>query len=420
MSKINKSSDYINNCTIYALMANDDNEIRYIGQTTNPLRKRLTEHIYEAKNKTTYKHHWINSVLMRGAKLLIVPIEENTNIAREIYYIAKYKEEGHRLVNLTIGGEGSPGVKLSLEQRAQISQRMLGNQFGKSNLGRQFSVEHRAKLSSRLIGNTRSAGKTPVNKGKPQSAETKAKIGARLRGRTTKPMPVALKNYLTALSTGRKANEVTRQIWRTQRKGCLNNASKLTDEQVLHIVGLLQVGVVQVEIAEQYHISQTLVSRIRRGEAWTHLTKPEENPLCPLRIPGVDSRTGIAKTPEHRAKISAALRGRSSPWTAERNRANKGKPGHSISVEVRQKISEANTGRKKEWLAQANQNRNWSQESRDKISEANRVLTNSDIREIKRLLAEGFMNGTAIARQFKVSPSLISQIKLGKKYLGIK
>lgn len=46
--------------------------------------------------------------------------------------------------------------------------------------------------------------------------------------------------------------------------------------------------------------------------------------------------------------------GRKRPDLANRNRANRGKTGHSVSEEAKAKISAANTGRKKPWLAERN------------------------------------------------------------------
>lgn len=133
---------------------------------------------------------------------------------------------------------------------------------------------------------------------------------------------------------------------------------------------------------------------------------------------GGDQCIGVPKTAEHRAKIGAAHKGRKSPWTAERNRQSKGKPGHPSTPETNAKISAANKGRPKAGLAERNKQREWTDEMRAKIGDANRKISLDAIRDIKKRLSEGEQQ-SAIARLFGVSDSLVSQIKLGKKYVSI-
>jgi hypothetical protein len=116
---------------------------------------------------------------------------------------------------------------------------------------------------------------------------------------------------------------------------------------------------------------------------------------------GGDGCIGVPKTAAHCAAISAALKGRSSPWTAERNRAGK-----------------AHTGRVKPWVAEHNAARVWTPEARQKLGEANRRLSDDQVRAIKRLMAQG-RTQVSIAADYNVSTSLISQIKRGKKYPDI-
>ena len=127
---------------------------------------------------------------------------------------------------------------------------------------------------------------------------------------------------------------------------------------------------------------------------------------------GGDNCIGVPKTAEHRAKIAAAHKGRKSPWTSERNRAMKGKPGHPSTPETNAKIAAAHLGKSKPSTSERNRTIEWTPEMRAKIREANRKLSDDDIRRIKAMLVAGLSLST-IGTQFGVSSSLISRIKRG-------
>ncbi len=101
---------------------------------------------------------------------------------------------------------------------------------------------------------------------------------------------------------------------------------------------------------------------------------------------GGDPWIGTPKTPEHKAKISAALKGRKSPWTSERNRLGKGKPGHLSTPETRAKIGAAMKGKPKRGLAERNKQVEWTTERRAALSAARTGSTASA--ETKALLSK--------------------------------
>lgn len=115
----------MNNYKIYSLNDPITNEIRYIGQTCQPLKTRLGEHLRKLKNKT-YKVNWIKSLIGNNLKPIIVLIEENLSKEDcndlEIKYIRLYKELNPKLTNMTDGGEGSIGYKHSEETLAKLKE----------------------------------------------------------------------------------------------------------------------------------------------------------------------------------------------------------------------------------------------------------------------------------------------------------
>ena len=156
--------------TIYGLYdAADPGAIRYIGKTAN-LRERVQSHVGTARRQKrgsrTYNAKWIRSVLRAGRRIesVLITMAETQDEANrlETQTIAAYRAAGHRLTNLTAGGEGAVGCVPSEETRLKLS---------KASKGRPSytrTPEQRAALSARLRG----------RKNGPHSAETRAKIGA--------------------------------------------------------------------------------------------------------------------------------------------------------------------------------------------------------------------------------------------------
>jgi hypothetical protein len=53
--------------------------------------------------------------------------------------------------------------------------------------------------------------------------------------------------------------------------------TKLSENQVLEILNMLDAGMTQQKIAERFNISQPAVSQIKNGKLWSHLTEIEPN-----------------------------------------------------------------------------------------------------------------------------------------------
>lgn len=112
--------------TIYKLIDPTTNEIRYIGFTFNTLKQRLRSHCSE-KSKS-HKSNWIQKLIADDTKPIIESIEENILTyeeccEKEIFYIERYKSEGHRLTNMASGG--NKNKKMSEETRKKMSQAQI-------------------------------------------------------------------------------------------------------------------------------------------------------------------------------------------------------------------------------------------------------------------------------------------------------
>ena len=116
--------------TIYRLIDPITNEIRYIGLTFNDLNQRLKSHCSE-KSKS-HKSNWIQSLRKQGLKPIIESIEDNILsyeevCDREIYWIEKYKSDGHTLTNMASGG--NKNKKMSDETRKKMSDSAKNRNF---------------------------------------------------------------------------------------------------------------------------------------------------------------------------------------------------------------------------------------------------------------------------------------------------
>ena len=96
---------------IYALCNPDSEEIRYVGKSVDPF-YRLWGHIHEAraskKVKNQQKSEWIKNLLLQGEKPKLKILEEVLTEEweqKEIYWIDKCINEGHKLLNITKGGK---------------------------------------------------------------------------------------------------------------------------------------------------------------------------------------------------------------------------------------------------------------------------------------------------------------------------
>lgn len=101
---------------IYKLICPIDNNIKYVGQTSKELSERLRTHISKTKSKIerglklSKKEFWIKKLISYNLErnIIIEEIELCDIILlddREIYWIYKFKNEGHKLTNMTDGGQ---------------------------------------------------------------------------------------------------------------------------------------------------------------------------------------------------------------------------------------------------------------------------------------------------------------------------
>lgn len=131
---------------------------------------------------------------------------EQEALDAEIQHIAQFRSEGLQLANLTDGGEGMSGFKLSEESKAKLSA---------IRKGRKPTEETRAKLSAARIGkpspvkgrkhtDEAKANMSAFQKGRKKSEEHKAKIAAAHIGKKMGPHTEEWKVAASNRKRGRK------------------------------------------------------------------------------------------------------------------------------------------------------------------------------------------------------------------------
>jgi group I intron endonuclease len=202
--------------SIYALLDPESQEPRYVGQTVRSLSDRLAGHLHAAEtNDKLYVCRWIKSLQVPPLIVVLEEVVEKELDAAERRWIKTMRADGARLCNLTEGGGGRLGYRLTTETRAKMSasakirgmpretiekgaasrrgkpmqrgpewllnvtlaarKRPLGN--GNNRLGTHHTPETRAKMSASQL------------KRKPIDAETRAKMSASAKSRIRPRIP---------------------------------------------------------------------------------------------------------------------------------------------------------------------------------------------------------------------------------------
>ncbi len=147
-------------CAVYGLYSTEDEIIRYVGQTTQPLNRRLHQHLADSKRADYRCSRWIRKVMRSGYEVKIVAIEEDCTIDEaEKAWISYYKRITPNLTNTCEGGNSSAiGVRRSEETIVKMM--VPKSEKHKANMRKPKSVVTRANMSLAQIGNTKSRGES--------------------------------------------------------------------------------------------------------------------------------------------------------------------------------------------------------------------------------------------------------------------
>jgi group I intron endonuclease len=136
---------------IYKLTNTLNNKI-YIGLTTETISERCRKRIAEAKYRDSRNSYILNAIRKHGSEVFKVEqidtafsLEELQQ--KEIFYIQQYNSTNRKIgYNLTKGGEGNLGLKMSDKTKEKIRQKHLGNKWSKER-----KIKHSEILKSKNI-----------------------------------------------------------------------------------------------------------------------------------------------------------------------------------------------------------------------------------------------------------------------------
>lgn len=208
----------------------------YIGKSILP-EKRWNDHLSIArtgklKDGTFQALHAAIKKYKQENFLFIILNEhmsEQEALLEEKLLIKLAKDNGDKIYNLTDGGEGVSGYKHTSETRKILSEKAKG---------RIISDETKLKQSKTMTGRIRSE----------QHCNSISKV------KTGIPNPgVGIKNAI-------------------RFRGEKSNSAKLTEQQVIEIINLINQGLQLKIIAEQYKVAASSVSDIKTKRSWKHLS----------------------------------------------------------------------------------------------------------------------------------------------------
>ena len=233
---------------IYFLINTINGKI-YVGKTKN-LHDRFRDHLKIARGgKTKYpnSYYYLHAALNKYGydNFLLTSIvddivEENIAFALEQEWILKLKNDGYCLYNLTDGGDGTSGHKMSKEARRKISEAHLG--------------------------------KDPWNKGKSTPEDIKEKISKSLTNKY-EPGKHPNQNKNSPLKGRKRSQDFCNKISQSKRgipksKEHRLATAKLTEEQVNIIRYLITRGVSNKKIAVIFGVHRDTISRIKNNKSW--------------------------------------------------------------------------------------------------------------------------------------------------------
>lgn len=247
---------------IYSLSNPINNEVRYIGKSTN-IENRYKQHIKKCQKEMTHKCSWIKSLQTENLKPkieVVDTVESNEWQFWEKYWISQFKSWGFDLVNGTEGGDGilshnnftkqnisdsKKGVKVHTDDyKKLLSEKMKNNSY---TLGKKLSDEHKRKISSSQLG---------IKKHNKKSKNT---ISVKNKG---------VNNGMY----GKKHNQKSLEKISESSRGENHPKVKLKESDVLLIRKYYKNKTYnQKEVAKMFNISYSLVTKINNGTLWKHL-----------------------------------------------------------------------------------------------------------------------------------------------------
>lgn len=279
---------------IYTLNHPVTNEIRYVGWTHNSVERRLYDHCRD-REWNAHKVNWIKTLLPLKPTINIIetiPPMKNWE-EREQYWIQFYKNEGKKLINKTIGGEGTTGYKHTDKYKQALSERQKGRKLPK---------EVYDKIADRLRGRTRPQhvidairaantgershcfGKPAHNRGVPSSEESKRKLSESRKG------IVISAEHRIKLSEALKGKPKSEE--HNKKVGDALRGRKQSDQTIATLTEVRRANHMKRVVEQGYSIANKRNSSGHPGVSWNKRAQKWEVYVC---IGGKTHRIGLFK-----------------------------------------------------------------------------------------------------------------------------
>jgi len=296
---------------VYGLVDPRTDEIRYVGKSCSGL-SRVKRHIrpYDLANDKTWKGRWLKRLLESGLSPKAVILEEFVSDQflsdAERYWIAQGRGLAWPLTNLTEGGEGLSGYRVSEDTRQKMSERARTRsaqtreklrqaakerwavpefraraiaamkdkwadpQFRDSLPKREVSFEARKKISLANAGRIR----TPETRqrmsvaqtGRVHTEESRRKRSVATKGK--KPSAIAYANRAASLRRQEVRSRIAQKMEEIRREN--PSRGKLTPE-IVRVLRSLEGVISERALAKRFCVSPSMVNLVLNGKRWGHV-----------------------------------------------------------------------------------------------------------------------------------------------------
>lgn len=150
------------NCILYALIDPRTGDVRYVGASTRGMARPKEHGTAYGRRGRTHRHAWLKQLWLKGLVPSILVLggyaDPTAMYAAEVRTIAEFRAAGFDLVNMTDGGEGTKGRRLTPEHRRKLD-RSHGKcsaevraAVGNAHRGTRLSLEQKQKISVTMTG----------------------------------------------------------------------------------------------------------------------------------------------------------------------------------------------------------------------------------------------------------------------------
>ena len=224
---------------IYGIRLFNSPDVRYVGLTTTSIEQRFKSHQKAAAGAVRKYplYDWMRKHNKGSFEIFVIETVEDDLEDKERYWIKEYKRNGHKLLNLTEGGQGPNGHVWTEEQRSRHSKKMK-------------EVVNRPEVKEKIKKNR------VIFYGEKHSDEQKRKWSEERKGSIT---GVKNPNYgkfgPSHPSYGRKLSEEAKQKLSKERLGEKNpNYGKSASEETRKKLSLAQKGKPKPKSARSAHV----------------------------------------------------------------------------------------------------------------------------------------------------------------------